>query len=118
MLAVIIAFLLNIADSVSFDKHIHDFGLLDRDLSPKTCVFKMTNESDDDIEIVMTRTSCSCTEVTRCTNGAIPPGKTAFIFVQYKTELYSSEYIEHDVFIYLKGQKQPVKLQITGHYKN
>lgn len=117
MLAIILSFLLNVADSVSFDKSVHDFGLLERDSSLKTCIFKMTNESDEDIEIVMTRTSCSCTEVTRCTNGPIPPGKTAYIYVQYTTELYSSERIQRDIFIYLSGRKKPVKLQIKGYYK-
>lgn len=117
MLAIILSFLLNVADSVSFDKTVHDFGLLERDMSLKTCIFKMVNESDEAVEIVMARTSCSCTEVTRCTKGPIPPGKTAFIYVQYTTELYSTDYIERDVFIYLSGRERPVKLQIKGYYK-
>lgn len=116
MLCLILCLLLNIADFVSFDKFVYDFGELDRDISTKSCVFKLTNVSEEDVEIMVTRTSCDCTKVTKWTKGVIPPGKMAYIFVEYTTELFSTEYIERDIYVYFKGKDKPAKLQIIGHY--
>lgn len=118
MLTIILSFLLSISNIVSFECSVHDFGELERDNSTHNCVFKMKNVSNEDVEIVMTRTSCDCTKVTRWTKGRIPPGKYAYIFIEYSAESFSTENIERDIYIYLKGSDKPEKVQITGHYKD
>lgn len=116
MLSFLLCFILNTVDIVKFDKNVHDFGELSRDTATNSCVFKMTNVSEEEVEILLIRTSCDCTKVTKWTKGVIPPGKTAFIFVEYTTELFSSAHIERDIYVYLKSIDKPAKLQIVGYY--
>lgn len=105
-----------VSDAVAVDRTSFDFGLLHIDEKPESrqtsCEFTITNISDRDIVIEKCISACTCMRM-MWTKGAIKPGKTGMIGVDYTHEGGSSN-VNKAFSVYISGEAKPVILHITG----
>lgn len=115
MLTFILSTVVALSNILSFDRTDIDLGYIDINRESYQCLFRITNRSDQPIEISDIKTSCGCTTAT-WTNGEIPPGKIGIIRVEYHPEACFDGYFERKIFVHIKGQEEIANLIIHGTY--
>ncbi len=108
--------MLQLQYNVTVDKTIYDFGHIDRNKDTMyTCIFKIRNESDNEMEITGVDTSCSCMEAA-WTNGKIPAGKMGIVRIEYFPEQLREGYFEKKIKIFINNSEEPETVKISGTY--
>jgi len=72
---------------ISFDRNIHDFGLIPQSGGTVETTFVVKNEGDEDLIIGDITTSCSCTSAT-VTNKTIAPGEETSLAVIFDPDFH------------------------------
>jgi hypothetical protein len=75
----------SVADSITFDKLVHDYGTIERG-SDGGAVFTFTNKGTKPLILSNVRAACGCT-VPEWPREPIAPGKTGEIKVKYNTNI-------------------------------
>lgn len=99
------------APGVSVNEAVHDFGTIAVKDGPQTCVFTVTNSSEEPVSIADVRTSCGCTDV-KWSEGSIAPGATSEIKVTYDNK--ENGFFDKTVAILFEGVEDPMVLGIRG----
>lgn len=110
LLTLLLAALL--AVPVQFDKTVHDFGEITTKAGKQTCTFTLTNDSDDDLSILVVVPSCGCTDVV-WTRETIGPGKTGKITATYSNDEGVGTF-DKTLTVYTSAQKKPIILHLKG----
>lgn len=98
-----------------FDRTVHDFGTVDRSDGPQSCVFTVTNTSQEPLTILSVITSCGCTGV-RWTRKTLEQGEKGTIEATYSNE--DGPYpFDKTLTVYLSDIKKPVILHLRGVVK-
>lgn len=115
MLTFILTALISLSDIITFNKTDIDLGYIDMAQEKYSCLFKLTNNSEDSIEISEVKTSCDCTTAT-WTNGSIPPGKMGIIRIEYHPETCYDGYFEREIYVHINGSEEYETVKIHGTY--
>ena len=104
-----------IGGRAEFDRTVHDFGTIGASDGPQTCIFTLTNTSEEPITILSAITSCGCTNV-KWTRSTLEKGQKGTIEVTYSNEEGPFPF-DKTVTVYLSDIKKPVILHLRGVVK-
>lgn len=100
----------------SAENTICDLGHISVKDGPQTCLFRITNNGPDEIEITEAVTSCGCTQV-QLPEGPIGPGDTVSIEVTYDNKEVT-EFFDKRIALRFKGIDTPLLLSVKGSTAN
>lgn len=113
------------AQTLTFDKKLHDFGTFNEVDGPQTYRFEFTNTSKEEVEIEDVKAYCGCTTPS-WTKGKIKPGQRGFVDAQYdprrrpgkfsKTLAIVTDSDEDDIVIAIKGLVEPKPIPLIEQY--
>ena len=104
-----------IGGRAEFDRTVHDFGTISTADGAQTCIFTVTNTSDEPLTILSAITSCGCTNV-KWTRASLAKGEKGTIEVTYSNEDGPFPF-DKTVTVYLSDIKKPVILHLRGVVK-
>ena len=104
-----------IGGRAEFDRTVHDFGTISTADGPQTCVFTVTNTSDEPLTILSAISSCGCTNV-KWTRTRLAKGEKGTIEATYANEDGPFPF-DKTVTVYLSDIKKPVILHLRGVVK-
>lgn len=103
---------IKIADGVTIDKDVHDFGEVITCSGPLSCTFTITNNSDKPIVIFSVASSCGCTDV-KWTHEPIRPGESGTISATYSNDEGPIAF-DKNLTVYFSNVKKPYTLKLRG----
>ena len=101
-----------IGSGLEVDKTVHNFGDIQLNSGPVSCIFTITNKSDKAAVIYNVISSCGCTDV-QWTREPIAPGKKGKISVTYSNDEGPYPF-DKTLTVYLSDVKKPVLLKVRG----
>ncbi|MBR5924726.1 MAG: DUF1573 domain-containing protein [Bacteroidales bacterium] len=104
-----------IGGRAEFDRTVHDFGTISTADGAQTCVFTVTNTSNEPLTILSAITSCGCTNV-KWTRTSLAKGEKGTIEVTYSNEDGPFPF-DKTVTVYLSDIRKPVILHLRGVVK-
>ncbi|MCF8330888.1 MAG: DUF1573 domain-containing protein [Bacteroidales bacterium] len=114
------------AQSIKFDKKVHNYGTIKEEAGKVECKFTFSNEGDKDLVIKRVNPSCGCT-TSDYTKGNIAPGEQGFISAIYKTKgrpgsfnkaitVYTNDPKNPNTILFIKGKVTPREKTKADHY--
>jgi hypothetical protein len=100
-----------VEDVAKFNAQKHNFGKIKQNV-PAIYFFEITNISDKPLVVENASASCGCTTPELMPKGAILPGTTVKLKVQYNAAALAM--FDKDVFVKFAGIDQPKALKIVG----
>ena len=95
---------------LKWETKAHDFGKIVKG-EAASHTFYFTNEGDQPIQIVKTKSSCGCT-VSKHTEGEIKVGEQGFVKAEYNAS--KSGVFSKSVRVYTSLDENPIVLQVKG----
>jgi len=95
-----------------FDKTVHDFGRVNTRDGAVSCVFTVTNISQEPLNIFAVTTTCSCTS-SNWTKKSIAPGESGTIEATFTNDEGPYPF-DKTLNVYLSGLERPVVLHVKG----
>lgn len=103
---------IKIAEGVTIDKDVHNFGEVITGSGPLSCTFTITNRSDKPIVIFSVASSCGCTDV-KWTHEPIRPGESGTISATYSNDEGPIAF-DKNLTVYFSNVKKPYTLKLRG----
>lgn len=103
---------IKIAEGVTIDKDVHNFGEVITGSGPLSCTFTITNSSDKPIVIFSVASSCGCTDV-KWTHEPIRPGESGTISATYSNDEGPIAF-DKNLTVYFSNVKKPYTLKLRG----
>lgn len=103
---------IKIAEGVTIDKDVHNFGEVITGSGPLSCKFTITNSSDKPIVIFSVASSCGCTDV-KWTHEPIRPGESGTISATYSNDEGPVAF-DKNLTVYFSNVKKPYTLKLRG----
>lgn len=100
---------------VEVPEPFHEFGVIDPYLKVEH-LFRIINRGKENVMIDQVRPSCGCTAAV-ASEKIIPPGEEGTVRVEYDPEKGRFGKFHKTVKVFIKDEKEPILLSITGEVK-
>ncbi|MBP5560327.1 MAG: DUF1573 domain-containing protein [Muribaculaceae bacterium] len=100
------------AQTASWPSTTGDLGLIDEADGAVTTRFALVNSGDAPLVVTRAKSTCGCT-ATRCPQGEIAPGDTAWVEVTFSPRGVIGHF-EKSIFVYTTGTERSTQLTLTG----